>query len=144
MSFMDIPEIEQVFAEVQRVLISGGFLQFSITHPCFDTPHRRNLRDEHGLTYAYEVGDYFKVLDGEITEWYFSATPAELLEGLAMFKVPRFTRTLSQWLNLVINSGFVIDRIEEPYPSDEIVRQCPNIHDAQVVPYFLHCRAHKL
>jgi hypothetical protein len=26
--------------------------QFSITHPCLDVPHRRNLRDESGYTYA--------------------------------------------------------------------------------------------
>jgi ubiquinone/menaquinone biosynthesis C-methylase UbiE len=40
MSFMDIPETERVLAEAYRVLRPGGFLQFSIAHPCFDTPHR--------------------------------------------------------------------------------------------------------
>jgi hypothetical protein len=49
-----------------------GFLQFSISHPCFDTPHRRNLRDAFGLTYALEVGDYFRNLDGEVDEWLFA------------------------------------------------------------------------
>ena len=44
MSFMDIPETGRVLAEAWRVLKPGGFLQFSISHPCFDTPHRRNLR----------------------------------------------------------------------------------------------------
>src|SRR5215471_5959829 len=73
MSFMDIPETRLVLAEAFRILKPGGFLQFSITHPCFDTPHRRNLRDESGLTYAIEVGDYFRGLDGEISEWLFGA-----------------------------------------------------------------------
>jgi ubiquinone/menaquinone biosynthesis C-methylase UbiE len=59
MSLMDIPETERVLAEVFRVLKPGGFFQFSITHPCFDTPHRKNLHDETGYTYAIEVGDYF-------------------------------------------------------------------------------------
>jgi ubiquinone/menaquinone biosynthesis C-methylase UbiE len=143
MSFMDIPEIEQVFADTRRVLKPGGFMQFSITHPCYDTPYRRNLRNEQGQTYAYEVGDYFRTLDGEITEWHFSAAPAELIEGLPMFMVPRFTRTLSQWLNLVIDSGFILEHFEEPCPSDEAVSQCPNIQDAQVIPFFLHIRARK-
>ena len=40
MSLMDIPETELVLAEVFRVLRPGGFFQFSMTHPCFDTPHR--------------------------------------------------------------------------------------------------------
>ena len=75
MSLMDIPETKQVVAEIYRVLKLGGFLQFSITHPCFDTPHRRNLRDENGRTYAIEVGEYFRNLQGEITEWLFRAYP---------------------------------------------------------------------
>ena len=143
MSFMDIPETEQVIAEVQRVLKPGGFLQFSITHPCFDTPYRRNLRDEQGRTYAIEVGDYFRNLQGEISEWLFSAAPEEVREDLPMFRIPRFTRTLSQWLNLLIENGLTIERIIEPTPSDEVVCQCPSIQDSQVVAYFLHIHARK-
>jgi ubiquinone/menaquinone biosynthesis C-methylase UbiE len=71
MSLMDIPETDRALAEAYRILKPGGFLQFSITHPCFDTPHRRNLRNETGLTYAIEVGDYFRNLEGEVTEWLF-------------------------------------------------------------------------
>src|SRR5262245_5638103 len=71
MSFRDVPETDRVLAEAFRVLRSGGFLQFSICHPCFDTPHRRNLRDPGGRTHAIEVGDYFRNLEGEVTEWLF-------------------------------------------------------------------------
>lgn len=65
---MDIPEIDQVLREIHRVLKPDAFLQFSIAHPCFDTPHRRNLRDAAGITYAIEVGDYFRELGREATE----------------------------------------------------------------------------
>lgn len=122
---------------------TGGFLQFSITHPCFDTPHRRNLRDENRLTYAIEVGDYFRNLEGEVTEWLFGAAPPEAKQGFPKFKPPRFTRTVSQWLNLLIETGFQLERIEEPRPSGETVRDCPDMQDAQVVAYFLHIRARK-
>ena len=48
------------------------------------------------------------------------------------FRTPRFTRTVSQWLNLLIETGFALERVEEPRPSDETV---PNAicADAQVV-----------
>jgi ubiquinone/menaquinone biosynthesis C-methylase UbiE len=143
MSFMDIPETDRVLAEVHRVLNPGGFLQFSIEHPCFATPHRRNLRNQEGLTYAIEVGDYFRNLQGEIAEWIFGAAPPEVKEGLRRFKTPRFTRTIGQWLNLLLDTGFVLERIEEPRPNDKTVQACPDIQDAQVVAYFLHIRARK-
>lgn len=143
MCLMDVPETERALAEAYRVVRPGGFLQFSITHPCFDTPHRRNLRDEQGLTYAIEVGGYFRNLYGEVSEWVFSAAPEELRASFPKFKTPRFTRTLGQWLNLLVKTGFRIERVEEPCPTDEVVRQCPDIQDAQVVAYFLHVRARK-
>ena len=143
MSFMDIPETEAILAEAYRILKPGGFLQFSITHPCFDTPHRRNLRDEAGVTYALEVGDYFRDLNGEMSEWLFGAAPAEARRGLPKFKAPRFTRRMSQWLNLLVEKGFVLERIEEPRPSDKNVAECPAVQDAQVVAYFLHVRGRK-
>jgi ubiquinone/menaquinone biosynthesis C-methylase UbiE len=143
MSFMDIPETERVVAETYRVLKPEGFLQFSIEHPCFATPHRRNLRNAAGQTYAIEVGDYFRNLRGEIAEWIFGAAPKEMRGGLRKFQTPRFTRTVSEWLNLLLDTGFVLERIAEPRPSDETVKACPDLQDAQVVAYFLHIRARK-
>jgi ubiquinone/menaquinone biosynthesis C-methylase UbiE len=143
MSFMDVPETDRVLAEAFRVLKPGGFLQFSITHPCFETPHRRNLRDADGRTYAIEVGGYFRNLEGEIEEWLFKAAPPPVKLGLPKFKVPRFTRTISQWLNLLTETGFLLERVAEPRPSDETVLACPRLQDAQVVAYFLHVRARK-
>jgi len=143
MSLMDIPETEVAIEEAYRILKPGGFLQFSISHPCFDTPYRANLRDEEGKTYAIEVGDYFRNLQGEIGEWLFSAAPEEAKQGLSPFKIPRFTHTLSQWFNLLIDCGFTIEHVEEPYPDDDTVERFPNLQDAQVVAYFLIVRVHK-
>jgi ubiquinone/menaquinone biosynthesis C-methylase UbiE len=143
MSFMDIPETDRALAEAWRVLKPGGFLQFSICHPCFETPHRRNLRDETRRTYAIEVGDYFRNLEGDVTEWLFKAAPPHAKQGLPKFQTPRFTRTLSQWLNLLTDTGFRLERVAEPRPSDETVRACPAVQDAQVVAYFLHVRVRK-
>ncbi len=45
MSLMDMPNHESALTEIHRVLRAGGFLEFSIVHPCFFPPHRRLVRD---------------------------------------------------------------------------------------------------
>jgi len=142
MSFMDIPEIEDVIKESFRILKPSGFVQFSISHPCFDTKHRVNLRNEAGLTYAIEVGDYFSNMKGEMIEMNKPGSQAAN-DGFPLMLIPRFTRTLSQWINALIDAGFTLERLNEPRPTDAQVLDCPDLQDAQVVSYFLHIRARK-
>ena len=143
MSFMDIPDTETLLSEVWRTLKPGGFLQFSISHPCFDLPRRKNLRDAEGRTYAFELGGYFERDRGKVAEWLFSAAPPEVVEGLSKFQTPNFNHPLSYWLNTLIQTGFVLEAFSEPMPDDQTVLEQPNIQDAQVIAYFLIIRARK-
>jgi len=59
------------------------------------------------------------------------------------FCTPVFMRTLSSWLNRLVEAGFVLERFGEPDPSDEAFRERPGLQDAQAVAYFLHVRARK-
>jgi ubiquinone/menaquinone biosynthesis C-methylase UbiE len=143
MCLMDIPDPAKALQEAYRVLKPGGFFQFSIIHPCFNTPHRKNLRNLHGETYAIEVGDYFKNRNGKIEEWTFGAAPPDLKNKFPKFKVPIFNITLTQWFNAISAAGFRIEQINEPCPSNETVLKYPYLQDAGVVAYFLHIRCRK-
>lgn len=143
MSLMDIPELDRVLAEAWRVLRPAGFFQFSILHPCFMTAHRRNLRGADDRTYAIEVGDYFQRTSGKIEEWLFTDAPESERRKYPKFKVPRFTRPLSDWFNHLVDAGFTIERVEEPKPDDATVARVPTVQDAQVVAYFLQVRVRK-
>ena len=143
MSFMDIPDTETLLSEVWRALKPGGFLQFSISHPCFDLPLRKNLRDAEGRTYAFELGGYFQHAEGNVAEWLFSAAPPEAVERMRKFQTPNFNHPLSYWLNTLIQTGFVLEAFAEPRPDDQTVLEQPNIQDAQVIAYFLIIRARK-
>ena len=143
MSLMDMPEPGKALSEAHRVLRPGGFLQFSLSHPCFETPHRRNLRDGAGRTYAREVGGYFEPRDGEIDEWTFGSATAEQRARYPKFRIPRFTRTLGEWIDLVLGAGFAVERLREPCPDAALVAERPELQDASVVAYFLHVLARK-
>jgi SAM-dependent methyltransferase len=143
MSFMDMPGHDQLVAECFRVLRPGGFLQFSICHPCFATPRWNWILDGDGRRVAMECGDYFDQIDGEIETWMFSAAPEESRRQFPLFHVPRFGRTLSSWVNLLIDAGFAIERFDEPVPDEETLRRCPAVYDHRIIAYFLIVRCRK-
>ena len=144
MSFMDVPETEQVVKEAWRVLKPGGFLQFSILHPCFFTSKWEWFRDENGHLEALKCGDYFRELNGETEEWIFGAAPGDLKKTMPKFKIPVFTRTLSKWLNLLIDAGFVLEQFAEPKADDKTIREFPNLVSTQIVACFLIIRCRKV
>jgi SAM-dependent methyltransferase len=144
MSLMDMPDHETAFKQIWRVLKSGAFFQFSITHPFFQMRHTKWIKDESNKRIAIECGDYFSEFNGEIEEWIFGAAPEELRKGVRNFRIPRFTRTLSAWMNLIFDCGFTIERIAEPCPSDTALQADPNLYDMRIIPYFLIIRCRKV
>jgi len=143
MSLMDMPDARPALREARRVLTPDGFCQFSISHPCTNTPHRRLIRDEDGRERALEIGGYFDPPSGRVDEWIFTGAPPELREGLRRFRVPCLHRTLSWWLNAVVDAGLVIERVNEPRADDRAARECPKVADTRLVPYFLHVRCRR-
>lgn len=143
MSFMDMPDQALALAEAHRVLVDGGFLQFSILHPCFAPPHRKTLRNDRGDVYAVEVADYFRRTDGEVETWTFGAAPADVKERHDPFQVPRFHRTLTDWVDMIGQAGFTIETIGEPMADEQSARDHPAVADTRVTPLFLHIRVRK-
>ena len=100
------------------------------------------MRGDDGLTYAIEIGRYFEQSQGRLETWIFGAAPLGSAT-LRPFRVPRFHRTLSSWFNTLIESGWAIERVEEPSATDEAVGSCPHVQDTQVAPFFLHVRCRR-
>ena len=85
------------------------------------------------------VGDYFSQ-DHWVDHWRFTDAPREAPE----FAVPRFNRTLSEYLNTVIAAGFALKAIEEPRPSEEYCQAHPSQRGwRDHAAVFLYVRAEK-
>ena len=59
------------------------------------------------------------------------------------FRIPRFTRTLSEWLNMLIRTGFVLEEFCEPFADDETLDKYPEEYDSRIMPQFLIIRCGK-
>jgi len=114
MSLMDGPRFDLAMREAFRVLRPGGMLAFSITHPCFLTKGAQWIRNEDGVKIKWIVANYFDPA-GWVERWRFTDAPRDVPE----FATPRFDRTLSEYVNTLIAAGFVLERIDEPRPSEE-------------------------
>ena len=143
MSMMDMANHGAALREAARILRPGGFLQFSLLHPCFVPPHRRVLREPDGTTRAIEVGGYFDATDGRIDTFRFENVPEKERQKTEPFRVPRFHRTLSGWVQLIVEAGLVIERFGEPHVSAEVAKAEPALEDTLVAPLFLHIQALK-
>ena len=142
MSLMDMACHEEAVREAYRVLRPGGFLQFSIIHPCFWTPRWQWIRNEAGERVAVACGDYFAG-ESVVQEWLFAAAPEEAKAGLPKFRVPHLYRTLSEWMNVLADAGFRLEQMQEPYADEETAKRCPDVADTRIVPLFLDARWRK-
>jgi SAM-dependent methyltransferase len=138
MSLMDLADPEAALREISRVLRAGGFTQFSIGHPVSTTPIRQWCADPTGKRSSLQIGDYFS--EGPVTDrWVFGTAP----DGARPFTSTLARRTVSTWLNMIIDCGLRITRVAEPFADEATAAEHPDVADTRIVPYFLILRAHK-
>jgi SAM-dependent methyltransferase len=118
-----------LFATVQRALAPGGRLVFSTEHPIVMAPRRPGWHvDADGLK-AWPVSRYFDE-GARVTDW--------LASG-----VVKHHRTMGTTLNLLIRSGFTIDRVVEFCPTSEQIAAQPGLIEERERPMFLMVAANR-
>ncbi len=97
MVLMDVPEIEPLFKALQHLLVPNGCFVFSVCHPCF---HSEQVEHTQG---------------GILVRTYHQPQTSK---GVAINKQPElqyyFHRSVTDYLRLAFQYGFVVDGYEEP------------------------------
>ena len=119
MVFMDIPDYETAIHNCIKSLKIGGSFIFSITHPCFFPDAEWDKRP------LLEIKEYFKEYS-EIQNFGHS-----------------FHRTLSSYLNFIIEEGCQIKKLVEPQLDEATAKQKANYSREVHVPSFLVVRCVK-
>jgi len=140
MALMDGADFDGAVREIYRVLRWGGDFYFSITHPCFMTPGFGWTAFQDDPNVKLTVSEYFSKKQW-IETWRFSQLPQP--QDVPEFVVPNFGRTLSDYINPLLNSGFRLKQIDEPRPSAELCRQNPFLtkwRKTAAIFLYIHCR----
>ncbi len=116
MALIDIAEMAPALSEIARVLKPGGVLHIAIRHPCFLAPKFGIFKAPRTQEPRLAIGEYFSrnahnagyIISKDVT-------------------IPRFPRTLGDYLNGIIGAGLQIVRVHEPTPSEEACQQAPQL-----------------
>lgn len=140
MALMDCADYDGAVRESWRVLKPGSLFAFSICHPCFTYAISDWDYDESGEVVGIRLGDYFQ--EGSYIErWKFGAAPAS--EQVEPFTIIYFNRTLAEFINPLCASGFLIEAIAEPRPTEEACRSDSRLWKHRIVPQTLCVKARK-
>jgi hypothetical protein len=86
---------------------------------------------------AFSMKDYFKIINGNIHAWQHECFRNN---NNQKFKVPRFLRPMSEWLNLLTQTGFLLDKVEEPFATDESIARYPQLLSTRIVAHSMIIR----
>lgn len=122
-----IEQLEPVFQNVYRTLRAGGVFLFNIEHPVFTAGVGQDwIYDENGRPLYWPVDDYFM--------------PGPRRTHFLGCEVEKQHHTLTQIMTGLLNSGFVIEAVEEAQPAEDKL-ELPGMKDELRRPMMLMIRA---
>lgn len=125
-----VERVDVVFRHIFDWLTPGGVAVLSVEHPVY------TARAEQDWHYAP---------DGTRLFWPLDTYQDEGIRRTRWFtdNVVKYHRTVSTWLNTLIDAGFTIAHVAEPPPTAEAMAADPAMRDETRRPMFLLIRAEK-
>jgi SAM-dependent methyltransferase len=130
LAFHYIESFQDIVKKVGNWLTSGGEFVFSVEHPIFTAYGTQDwIYDEKGDILHFPVDNYF----------YEGKRQANFLGE----KVIKYHKTLTTYLNGLIDGGFELTRIVEPKPSEQLLDSVEGMRDELRRPMMLIISAKK-
>lgn len=108
LAFHYIKDFEPLAADISRWIRPGGSFVFSVEHPVFTSSGTQDwYRDQDGNILHFPVDNYY----------YEGAREAVFLGE----KVIKYHRTLTTYLNTLLQNGFELRHVIEPQPPEEMM-----------------------
>jgi ubiquinone/menaquinone biosynthesis C-methylase UbiE len=118
-----VENLSRLLSQAYRSLVPGGALVFSVEHPIFTAPSWPNWSQDAAGRKTWPVDGYLD--EGpRSTDW--------LAKG-----VIKQHRTLATYINMLIQTGFIISHVEEWGPTAAQIARQPNWADERQRPPFL-------
>ncbi|MFJ9462329.1 class I SAM-dependent methyltransferase [Viridibacillus arvi] len=130
LAFHYIQSFNTICQKVYDYLEDGGAFVFSVEHPIFTS------RSEQ---------DWYVDQEGNRLHWPVDNYQFEGLRETSFLNesVQKYHRTISTYMNDLINAGFSISAVKESTPSEEMLKNIPEMHDENRRPMFLMIAATK-
>lgn len=124
LAFHYLKDLKPVFNKINKTLKKGGSLIFSIEHPSFTCKPEQNwFLDENENRLHWPLDNY--------------QDEGERKTNFLGHEVIKYHRTLETIINTVIKSGFDIQEISEPKPSELVLEKYPEMKDEMRRPIFI-------
>ncbi|CEH31156.1 Ubiquinone/menaquinone biosynthesis methyltransfe rase UbiE [Aneurinibacillus migulanus] len=130
LAFHYIKSFKSICEKVYDCLKPEGIFVFSVEHPIFTSRNEQDwYYDEQGNRLHWPVDNY-------------------QIEGLRETSflnenVTKYHRTISTYINDLIDTGFIIKAVKESVPSNEMLKSIPEMKDETRRPMFLMVSAEK-
>lgn len=133
LAFHYIKDFDKLIEDCYNLLNDNGYLVFSQEHPITTCiKYTEHVKEGHTIIddkYFGLFSDYNR--PGKRTKEWFGE------------EVIKYHRNFEEIINTLINKGFIIDKILEPIPSKEAIKNNPKYINQYDRPFFLFVRAKK-
>lgn len=130
LAFHYVKDFETLAKKINKVLRKDGILIFSAEHPVFTAEGSQDwYYDEHGNILHFPVDNYY--IEGERKAIFLGE------------EVIKYHKTLTTYLNSLLNNGFELMNIVEPQPDEQMLATIDGMKDELRRPMMLIVKARK-